>query len=389
MNREYRNNKKEKKKSKALIIIFIICFLIALLSLKIIFFPSTTIEKEKIYAGIGGAINDGGVYEVNEDTRIYELIVLAKGLKERANIKNIDIEETVIPFEVYCIPYLSKKTFKKTITPKKAPPVKAKEPKMEIIGKKINFVYAGLPRTFLLVSVYPGLNYITTMHVPWYTLASAEFEYPRTLYEVYLTGGIPFLLRGMRRITGETIDHYFAQDRPAWIHFIDYLGGINIDVPKDFSLEYHLQPGKQTINGLLAWELIRYISKENRRNKSWITGSANRILLQKELMESLYEKFRGLDIVNQAEIAKKILSEAETDMKVKDVIKFASANIINKKTKKEYLTLPGSIQEFDDRKMLIPDLNEYNIQRIKLLYYENSKQLQFEEHKKIGFGGKK
>jgi len=96
-----------------------------------------------------------------------------------------------------------------------------------------------------------------------------------------------------------------------------------------------------------------------------------------------------LDIVNQAEIAKKILSEAETDMKVKDVIKFASANIINKKTKKEYLTLPGSIQEFDDRKMLIPDLNEYNIQRIKLLYYENSKQLQFEEHKKIGFGGKK
>lgn len=103
MNREYRNNKKEKKKSKALIIIFIICFLIALLSLKIIFFPSTTIEKEKIYAGIGGAINDGGVYEVNEDTRIYELIVLAKGLKERANIKNIDIEETVIPFEVYCM----------------------------------------------------------------------------------------------------------------------------------------------------------------------------------------------------------------------------------------------------------------------------------------------
>ncbi|MEA3499742.1 MAG: LCP family protein [Candidatus Marinimicrobia bacterium] len=394
MNRKYRrytsnnNNNKKKKNNKTLIIIVIICFLIALLSLKIIFFSSKTIiEREKIYAGIGGAVKDGGVYEINEDTRIYELILSAEGLKERADIKNINVEEKVVPFEVYCIPYLLKKTLKKVITPKKAPPVKTVEKKLDFETRKINYVYVGLPRTFLLISVYPELDYIFTLHIPWYTLATAEFEYPRTLYEVYLTGGIPFMLRGIQRITGETIDHYFAHDRPSWINFIDYLGGVEMNIPDEFAEEYHLQVGKQKISGVLTWELIRFISKENRRNKTWITGSQNRIFIQQEFMKSLFRKFKHLNIVDQAGIVKKILSEAETDMKIDDAIKLASDVKQLKNTGKDFNTLPGSIREFDNRQMMVPNLNEFDIQRVKLLYEEHSKQLGFKTSDKGGFGG--
>ena len=81
----------KKKTDKAAVIIIIICLLAALFGLKIIFFGNRTVKIEKIYAGIGGAVNDRGVYEVREDTRIYELIIMAKGLAERANIKKINV----------------------------------------------------------------------------------------------------------------------------------------------------------------------------------------------------------------------------------------------------------------------------------------------------------
>ncbi|MBT4332624.1 MAG: hypothetical protein HOD64_05035 [Candidatus Cloacimonetes bacterium] len=384
MSRRYRKSKRE----KTIIIIIIICLLIALLSLKVIFFSNTVVQPEKVYAGIGGAVNDGGVYEIFEDTRLFELILMAKGLHERANIKNISIEDKVIPWEVYCIPYLPKETFKAVITPK-APKLEVENPAIRFDTKRINFVYAGLPRTYLLISVYPDLNYITTTHIPWFTLATPEYEYPRTLYEVYLTGGIPFLLRGVQRITGETIDHYFTQNRPSWINFIDYLGGIDIDVPKEFAYEYNIQPGMQTINGLLAWQFISYISKQMRRENSWITGSSYRIKMQQEFMESLYTKFKSMNLIQQAETVKDILSEAETDMKLDDVIKLAFDINQLKNTEKDFLKLPGTIQNFDERRMWVSDLNEYNIKRTKLLYDEHSDQLQFKEHDKGGFGGKK
>ena len=224
------------------------------------------------------------------------------------------------PFEVYCIPYLPKATFENIKTPEPAA-LDPELPDFDFNSRKINFVYAGLPRTYLLISVYPDLDYITTVHIPWYTMATTSYEYPRTLYEMYLTGGIPMLLRAVQNITGETIDHYFTQNRPSWINFIDYLGGIDVELPDDFAYEYNLDPGMQTINGLLAWEFIRYISKQNRRDSNWITGSSYRIKMQQEFMESLYVKFKNLNLLKQADTVKNILQEAETDMQLDDIIK--------------------------------------------------------------------
>ena len=394
MSEDHIENNQNKRNNKVIIIIVIISLLLILLSLKIIFFPSRTVVIKKVYAGIEGAVIDGGVYEISDDTRIYELIMLAKGLHKRADIRHLDVDEKVIPWKVYCIPYLPKEKIHKIIPPKVSPIKKAEleakaKLKTKISPKKINFVYAGLPRTYLLVSFYPDLNYITTIHIPWYTLATSELEYPRTLYEIYLTGGIPFLLSGVQRITGETIDHYFTQSRPSWMHFINYLGGIKIDIPEDFAHEYHIQPGVQEINGLLAWEFIRYISKYSRLHDSWVNSSVHRIAMQQEFMASLYGKFKNMNVINQGEIIKKVISDAETDMKLNDVIKLAFDMNQLQGTTKDFLTLSGTIQKFDERAMLVSSADNFQIQRRKLLYKEYSKQLQFKEDKKDGFGGKK
>ena len=150
-------NKYKKKKLIILIIIYLLLALLLFLSLWSIFRNNKDISHNPIYAGIGGAVNDRGVYEIDQETRLYELILKAKGLHKRADIRNIDTDLKVIPWEVYCIPYLPEKIYKQ-VPSKKIPQPKTHEIKLPQSMKKISIVYAGLPRTYMLIQLYPSLN---------------------------------------------------------------------------------------------------------------------------------------------------------------------------------------------------------------------------------------
>lgn len=377
--------KKNKKQKYIILILILLCALIIAYSLGSLLFIKTEQVEENFYAGIGGAVIDPGVYHISEHTAIYELIVKAKGLAERADISNIDTFAEVIPFEVYCIPYLPKEVHKQLPEPV-YPEVKAPDPIQFDQTERINIVYAGLPRTYMFISLYPNHNVITITHIPWYTRVTTDYEYPRTLYEIYLTGGIPFLLRSMKYLTEQTIDYYFAQKRPSWINFINYLGGIEVNIPADFSKEYSIEEGPRVLDGLLSWAYISYISKEQRREDQWITGSAFRIKRQKEFMLSMYSKFKENNFILQGEIVRKIITEAETNMKAEDflslVYKFRKFN----EPEISFLTFPGIIREYNGRRMWVPDLQNYTIEQNDL-YNRIFKQLDPLQHDKGGFGG--
>ena len=366
----------KRKKIFILIIIYLLLAAILFFALYSIFGKNRFEEKERIYAGIGGAINNSGVYEITEETQIYELILFAKGLSKRADIRNLDTNALVIPWEVYCIPYLPKKTYtqlpKKIFTqPKDAELVEFKR------TKKINIVYAGLPRTYMLISIIPEQNLITITHIPWYTRVTPDSEYPRTLYEVYLTGGVPFLNRAIKRVSLETIDYYFTQNRNSWINFIDYLGGISVNVPDNFALEYGIPKGENRLNGILAWEYISFISKPKRSSNQWVTGSEKRIEMQKEFMQSMYNKFKDSNFFLQGEILKNIMVEAETNMKSKDFISIVNRYKKMKNPQLKLITLPGVMQKYNDTMMYVPDINNYKL-RQKEIYLETIQELNYQ-----------
>ena len=379
----------EKKDHRKTIIIIILLLLgLAIIGYSILSLFGDVLEppNETLYAGIGGSVNDPGVYPVTERTYLYELIILAKGLTDRADICKYDTDAQIIPFEVYCIPRIPEKVFVKPSKPV-LPAVVTPHPIEFEESERINIVYAGLPRTFLLISIYPQNDYVSVTHIPWYTMVTPEYEYPRTLYEVYLTGGIPFLLRGIKRVTGVTIEHYFTQNRPSWVKFIDYLGGVEVDVPADFAKEFHIREGKQVINGLLSWQYISYISKTQRRNDEWITGSSFRIKRQKDFMFSMMRKFKDMNFMAQGEVLKGILTDADTDFKADDIVGLAYKVRKMKKMKTEFLTLPGIIRDLDGRRMWVTNLNEYNIKHQELLR-EVIKLQEPVKTDKGGFGGK-
>lgn len=69
-----------------------------------IIFIEKIIEKEKIYVSIKGEINNPGVYLVDEDILIKDLINLAGGLTESADPSNINYNQTLVLGSVVFIP---------------------------------------------------------------------------------------------------------------------------------------------------------------------------------------------------------------------------------------------------------------------------------------------
>ncbi len=378
---------KSKKHKIVIIVLLLLCGLIILGSFYTLF-KAPVVECDKIYAGIGGAVNDSGVYEVYDETLLYELIRNAEGLHERADFSRIDPDMKVIPFEVYCIPYLAEK---KREMVKTKPPIAIPNPDPKLISlgttSKINIVYAGLPRTYLYISIYPDNDLITVTHIPWYTRATSRYEYPRTLYEIYLTGGVAFLLRSTKNLLKDRIDFFFTQKRPSWIKFIDYLGGIEVDLPNEFADEYNLPRGNYNISGPLAWEYISYISKNKRKNQNWVTGSGYRIKYQKDFMLSMYRKFKQQNFIMQGDILNNILADAETNMKPEDFLKIANMARKMNNFKLEFYTIPGIIEEYDSQLFWVTDLQEYQFKQSKIIS-DQIKEIDQLRIDKGGFGGK-
>lgn len=377
---------KTKKQKAGLFFFSLICALVIAGSIYILFKDPTIPESRKFYAGIGGAVNNSGVYQITEETLLYELIRKAEGLHEKADFQRINPDLMITPFEVYCIPFLPEERIEQVkLKPLKEIPL----PKAiaSNISSRINLVYAGLPRTYLFISIYPDNDLITVTHIPWYTRATSRYEYPRSLYEIYLTGGVPFLLRSSKNILNERIDFYFTQKRPSWIKFIDYLGGVDVNVPADFADEYKIPRGLQNISGPLSWQYISYISKRNREQNNWVTGSGYRIKYQKEFMLSMYNKFKQQNFILQGDILAKILAEAETNMKSDDFIRIANAAKKMDKIKLEFFTLPGIIEEYDKQLFWVTDLDEYQLKQSEIVT-EQIKEIDLMRIDKGGFGGR-
>ncbi len=341
------------------LIMIIIIIIMILLTLR-----GCSQENDSIYAGIGGCVNDPGVYPVQVKTTLFELIMSAKGAKKNADLSKLNLDQEITPWEVYCIPC---KVTEEVTSPPEEPVIQVKHPEMPQVKEftQINIIYAGLPRTYILITIYPEQELLLAGHLPWFTAIPDAVSGTKTLYETYLYEGTSGLVNGIQTITNKKIDYYFCQDRPAWIKFIDHLGGIKVDIPESFAKQYYVNQGLHIIDGYTSWLYITFISKDM-RNIDYKTGSHNRIKRQKDFMLELYKKFTQQDFFTSTNIGRQILQDAETNLTVKKAIPLAMKvkNMQNRKI--EYFTYPGIYKTINGQVYWETKLQEYQQKLLEL-----------------------
>ncbi|SCG38706.1 LCP family protein [Micromonospora inositola] len=105
----------------------------------------------------------------------------------------------------------------------------------------------------------------------------------------YAWGGVPLMVQTVEQFTGVRIDHVTMVDFSGFKEIVDALGGVEIDVEKDFTTNYSLSgsrtfvKGRQTMDGAAALDYAR-------ERHAFADGDFARIRHQQQVIKAILDK---------------------------------------------------------------------------------------------------
>lgn len=160
-------------------------------------------------------------------------------------------------------------------------------------------------------------------------------------------------------LLGIDVQHYVKVDLDAFRKIVDTVGGVEVDVPQDMhysdpsqDLYIDLKAGMQTLNGDQAEQLVRF--------RKYPTGDEGRIKVQQLFLNALANKVLNTESVlkNMPKYISIVYKDIETDISLKDIMKYA--NYIEKldSSKITMQTLPGTGQYIGGVSYFVHDAEE-------------------------------
>lgn len=329
------------KKRKTYFWLTLCCVLI--LSISFYLTVNATVNPHRlIRVGICGAINRPAVYTMREGADLAMLVMAAHGFTPNAEMQKLNLDNIVSNDSIYHIPAKGGSSYSKTISFMKevnksinasfeenSKEITAKSDDKEI--KQYSILYVGLPAVYVLINYYPEFHRINFVHIPH----SAVFLYNKyRLSDLFFTMGIHPTVKVLENRLKQKIDFYMIQDRFAFIDLIDRLGGVNINLDKEYSKEYELNAGQQNIDGFHAWEYIRFMDWKNLKlnvqsdksinliqkdnfhvdPKTWERVYETRNQRQRYVLLGMRKSFVGLSLDKQLDVIQNINNLFTTDM---------------------------------------------------------------------------
>ncbi len=165
------------------------------------------------------------------------------------------------------------------------------------------------------------------------------------------------------------IDNYVKVNLDAFRKIVDTVGGVEVDVPQDMyykdpvqDLYINLKAGVQTLDGDMAEQLVRF--------RKYPTGDIGRIEVQQLFMKALAEKVLSSESIlkNLPKYIKVLYEDVETDISLKDALKYV--NYINKidMNKITMHTLPGEGRNIGNTSYFVYDPDEMGLLVDKIFY---------------------
>lgn len=217
------------------------------------------------------------------------------------------------------------------------------------------FENAKVTDTIIIGAYYPRTQQASMISIPRDTFvgkSKATATANNKINSVYANRGIDGLLTEINKLTGLDIKNYVIIKNQGLIQFVDALGGIEFDVPKDMdyddwgqNLHIHLSKGKQKLNGQQAEELVRYRHDNDGSSYSSEYGDNDigRMRTQREFITQIAKQTLKIgNITKVNDLIRIAFDNIETNLDMNYVMKYSPAAIEFDMSALQTTYLPGT-----------------------------------------------
>lgn len=205
--------------------------------------------------------------------------------------------------------------------------------------------------TMMVLSYDTVEQHVGVVSIPRDTLVARESGNPHL---VYGPGGLEQRIEDVSDMFGIVIDGYVKVDINGFIELVDYLGGVDVDIPLDMNyddpyqnLHIHYTKGTHHLDGQGAMEVARYrhdnSDSPNYNANQWYTD-IQRNAMQQQILVNLAKKVLAWDNLTKINGFVEIFNQyVETDLTLSNMLFFAQKAVdLDTATGVETATLEGN-----------------------------------------------
>lgn len=208
---------------------------------------------------------------------------------------------------------------------------------------------AGNSDTMLLVRIDPTLHQVNVLSIPRDTMVQIPKVGNDKINDANVQGGVTLVAQSVSQLLqGVQIDRYVRVDTEGFVHLIDAIGGLEVNVPKPMNyvdrsqnLSIHFAAGKQYLNGQHLQEYVRY------RHDEW--GDIGRVQRQQEVLSALLQRIiQPQTITKIPKILQVAQQNVDTDLSLEEMLALSQTLRSLNRQQMSCVMLPGRFSRRDE-----------------------------------------
>ena len=211
---------------------------------------------------------------------------------------------------------------------------------------------SGNSDTMLLVRLLPDKHQINILSIPRDTLVQLPGVSHAKINDANVRGGPKLAAETVSHLLGDIpIDRYVRVDTEGFIHLVDALGGVEVNIPKQMNytdhtqkLSIHFSPGLQKLNGQHLQEYVRFRHDD--------LGDIGRVQRQQEVLKNIIRTLlQPATLAKLPQILQVAKDNIDTDLTVQEMLAVAQTVGSSDRRQMHMIVLPGRFSRQDEYRL--------------------------------------
>lgn len=172
-----------------------------------------------------------------------------------------------------------------------------------------------------------------------------------TLNDIYRDFGISFLMEKIRAATGFEIDYYSIYDMEDISFVVEYIGGVNCNIPTDITFDGYvaIRKGNKTINGKDIMTLLEFndYPSASQRGRTFVE-------IVKKMMSKITNKVNNIDILSLHRSSSK---KIDSSLEISDINSLVEMLYKYNTSEAHELSYPGNYKKQESGTLFTPNMS--------------------------------